>query len=128
MFKKGYQVLELILVIVTLIFLYKLYFYKEYLSENIITKNYGVIKEAVLIVQEPNYFTYLLLGIIVLAILIGFTYYCIKYERDEDIELVIVVVFNIILTIIVLLVFWSPILTTLCVVVIMGLLVIKGIN
>lgn len=128
MFKKGYQVLELILVIVTLIFLYKLYFYKEYLSENIITKNYGVIKEAVLIVQEPNYFTYLLLGIIVLAILIGFTYYCIKYERDEDIELVIVVVFNIILTIIVLLVFWSPILTTLCVVVIMGLLVIKGIS
>ena len=123
MFKKGYQVLELILVIVTLI-----YFYKEYLSENIITKNYGVIKEAVLIVQEPNYFTYLLLGIIVLAILIGFTYYCIKYERDEDIELVIVVVFNIILTIIVLLVFWSPILTTLCVVVIMGLLVIKGIS
>lgn len=128
MFKKGYQVLELILVIVTLIFLYKLYFYKEYLSENIITKNYGVIKEAVLIVQEPNYFIYLLLGIIVLAILIGFTYYCIKYERDEDIELVIVVVFNIILTIIVLLVFWSPILTTLCVVVIMGLLVIKGIS
>ena len=128
MFKKGYQVIELILVIISLVFLYKLYFYKEYLSGNIIIKNYGVIKEAFLILQEPNYFYYLFLGIVVLIMLIWFTYYCIKYERDEDIELVIVVIFNICLTLVVLIVFWSPILTTLCIVGIIGLLVTKGIG
>jgi|GEM_PF-2344597 hypothetical protein len=128
MFKKGYQIVDVILVIISIYFLYKLYNYKEYLSDKILVKEYGWLKEAFLIVQEPDYFYYLIGGLVVLIMLIGFIYYCINYEQDPGIELVVVVGLNIILTIIVLFVFWSPILTTLCIIGIIGLLAIKGIN
>lgn len=126
MLKKGYQIVDVILVIISIYFLYKLYNYKEYLSEKILVKEYGWLKEAFLIVQEPYYFNYLLGGLAVLAMLTGFIYYCINYEQDPGIELVVVVGLNIILTVIVLFVFWSPILTTLFIIGVVGFLVLKG--
>ena len=126
MLKKGYQIADVVLVIISIYFLYKLYNYKEYLSEKILVKEYGWLKEAFLIVQEPDYFNYLLCGLVVLAMLIGFIYYCIKYEQDPGIELVVVVGLNIILTVIILFVFWSPILTTLFIIGVVGFLVLKG--
>ena len=126
MLKKGYQIADVVLVIISIYFLYKLYNYKEYLSEKILVKEYGWLKEAFLIVQEPDYFNYLLCGLAVLAMLIGFIYYCIKYEQDPGIELVVVVGLNIILTVIILFVFWSPILTTLFIIGVVGFLVLKG--
>jgi putative ABC transporter, permease protein len=127
MIRKGYQIVEIILVIISLVFLFKLYNYKQYLTEKIIEKKFGLIKEAILIVKEPYYFHYLICGIGILIMLMGFIYYCIRYEQDSGLSLVIIVIFNIILTIIVLWVFWSPILTTLCIIGVIGLLAIKGI-
>ena len=126
MLKKGYQIADVVLVIISIYFLYKLYNYKEYLSEKILVKEHGWLKEAFLIVQEPDYFNYLLCGLAVLAMLIGFIYYCIKYEQDPGIELVVVVGLNIILTVIILFVFWSPILTTLFIIGVVGFLALKG--
>lgn len=126
MLKKSYQIADVVLVIISIYFLYKLYNYKEYLSEKILVKEYGWLKEAFLIVQEPDYFNYLLCGLVVLAMLIGFIYYCIKYEQDPGIELVVVVGLNIILTVIILFVFWSPILTTLFIIGVFGFLALKG--
>lgn len=126
MLKKAYQIADVVLVIISIYFLYKLYNYKEYLSEKILVKEYGWLKEAFLIVQEPDYFNYLLCGLVVLAMLIGFIYYCIKYEQDPGIELVVVVGLNIILTVIILFVFWSPILTTLFIIGVFGFLALKG--
>ena len=126
MLKKGYQISDVVLVIISIYFLYKLYNYKEYLSEKILVKEHGWLKEAFLIVQEPDYFNYLLCGLAVLAMLIGFIYYCIKYEQDPGIELVVVVGLNIILTVIILFVFWSPILTTLFIIGVFGFLALKG--
>lgn len=126
MLKKGYQIADVVLVIISIYFLYKLYNYKEYLSEKILVKEHGWLKEAFLIVQEPDYFNYLLCGLVVLAMLIGFIYYCIKYEQDPGIELVVVVGLNIILTVIILFVFWSPILTTLFIIGVVGFLALKG--
>lgn len=126
MLKKGYQIVDVVLVIISIYFLYKLYNYKEYLSEKILVKEHGWLKEAFLIVQEPDYFNYLLGGLVVLAMLIGFIYYCINYEQDPGIELVVVVVLNIILTVIILFVFWSPILTTLFIIGVVGFLALKG--
>lgn len=126
MLKKGYQIADVVLVIISIYFLYKLYNYKEYLSEKILVKEHGWLKEAFLIVQEPDYFNYLLCGLVVLAMLIGFIYYCIKYEQDPGIELVVVVGLNIILTVIILFVFWSPILTTLFIIGVFGFLALKG--
>lgn len=126
MLKKGYQIADVVLVIISIYFLYKLYNYKEYLSEKILVKEHGWLKEAFLIVQEPYYFNYLLGGLAVLAMLIGFIYYCINYEQDPGIELVVVVSLNIILTVIVLFVFWSPILTTLFIIGVVGFLALKG--
>ena len=126
MLKKGYQIADVVLVIISIYFLYKLYNYKEYLSEKILVKEHGWLKEAFLIVQEPDYFNYLLGGLVVLAMLIGFIYYCINYEQDPGIELVVVVVLNIILTVIILFVFWSPILTTLFIIGVVGFLALKG--
>ena len=127
MIRKGYQIVEIILVIISLVFLFKLYNYKQYLTEKIIEKKFGLIKEAILIVKEPYYFHYLICRIGILIMLMGFIYYCIRYEQDSGLSLVIIVIFNIILTIIVLWVFWSPILTTLCIIGVIGLLAIKGI-
>lgn len=126
MLKKGYQIADVVLVIISIYFLYKLYNYKEYLSEKILVKEHGWLKEAFLIVQEPDYFNYLLCGLAVLAMLIGFIYYCIKYEQDPGIELVVVVGLNIILTVIILFVFWSPILTTLFIIGVFGFSALKG--
>lgn len=126
MLKKGYQIADVVLVIISIYFLYKLYNYKEYLSEKILVKEHGWLKEAFLIVQEPDYFNYLLCGLVVLAMLIGFIYYCIKYEQDPGIELVVVVGLNIILTVIILFVFWSPILTTLFIIGVFGFSALKG--
>lgn len=126
MLKKGYQIADVVLVIISIYFLYKLYNYKEYLSEKILVKEHGWLKEAFLIVQEPDYFNYLLCGLAILAMLIGFIYYCIKYEQDPGIELVVVVGLNIILTVIILFVFWSPILTTLFIIGVFGFSALKG--
>lgn len=128
MFNKGYKIVEIVIVLITVWFLCKLYFYKEHLTNKIIEKNYGLLKEAWLILNEPDYFYYLIGGILVLIILIGFVYYCIKYEEDRGLILILVVVLNIMLSIIVLLVFWSPILTTLLVLGVVGLLLVMSIG
>ena len=88
MFNKGYKIVEIVIVLITVWFLCKLYFYKEHLTNKIIEKNYGLLKEAWLILNEPDYFYYLIGGILVLIILIGFVYYCIKYEEDRGLILI----------------------------------------
>lgn len=109
--KKGYMIGEGIVVVATLFFIMKLHKYNQVLHE--IQKNYdNNIQKTIQIASEPNYFNYLLGGAFFIAVLVGYTLFIFKSGSSlEGIGWVLSLI-NICLLIILLVVFWNPVLAT----------------
>lgn len=116
--KKGYFIGEILVIFSTLFFIINLYLYNKILHE-IQDKYTDKIIQAIKIVQEPKYFTYLVWGVFFIILLVGYTIFVFRRANiGTDIWWFILI--NLILLIILLIVFWNPILTTFAALLITG--------
>lgn len=106
---KGYFICEILVGIATLIFTIKLNSYNEILK-SIQCKYDNEIEQALGIASHPDYFNYFLWGIIFIALLIGYTIFIFKSRIGS--EALIIFIINFVLLIVLLIIFWNPILTT----------------
>lgn len=113
--KKIYYWVEAIILIIGVTYTIKLFLFKRSIKE-ISEKQYdSFIVRAFNIVQVHDYLSYLLGGIAVLAIFIGYTiYYIIKFSDGffEEWQNYAILVLNIIFTIITAVIFYDPIFTS----------------
>lgn len=114
---KGYFIGEFLLIITTVVFTIKLNSYNKILS-SIQSRYDNKIQQALEVASHPDYFTYFLLGIIFIALLVWYTVFTFKAKIGN--EILIVALINLILLIVLLIVFWNPIVTTFAVLLISG--------
>lgn len=114
---KKYFIGEFIVMIGTIVFIFKLNSYNKILQD-IQNKYDNKIQQVLQIASEPDYFKYLLGGFIFILLLVLYTVYVFKAKIGN--EIFIIALINIILLIILIIVFWNPIITTFAVLLISG--------
>lgn len=106
---KCYLIGELIVMLVTLFFIFKLNSYNKILHDIQSIYN-NKIQQTLEVAKEPNYFNYLILGFIFILLLVGYTILIFKARIGN--EFWIIMLMNSILLIALLIVFWNPVLAT----------------
>lgn len=107
---KKYLIVDGLLIIIVSAFTAMLHLYNQKLYEiQLLYEN--SLSQTFAIVQEPDYFYYLIAGFVFIVLLIGAPVFCRK-SRCNLLSICIIIFINLIMLIILLVVFWNPVLAT----------------
>lgn len=113
-----YSIGEIFIAVITIIYIYYLSKYKLILIE-IQQYHVGKLDQAFAVAQEPSYFNYFFGGILLIIVLVGFSFVHIKCGKTLLNKLIISLI-NLLLLIVLIYVFWNPILTSFAVILCCG--------